>query len=129
MSFRRKLDYLYWYVRGILWDRHNVVKCKKLPPTWCDRDYVLLHAAFQCLTDFIELEQPWQFKASDEEIRKAYEDCPELAEREVKDWEELRSLYKWWANYTEHSPREERRYDEATQMLHKLINLRGYMWT
>ena len=128
MNLRYRLSRLYWYLRGVLWDRHNVVKCKKLPPTWCDRDYVLLHAAFQCLTDFIEREQPWQFKASDDEIRKAYEDCGVRAEREVRDWEELRSLYNWWKEYDEASPNSVQ-YEESTKKLHKLVDLRGYLWT
>ncbi len=28
--------------------------------TWCDKDTVLLHACFQLLTDFIELENPFE---------------------------------------------------------------------
>lgn len=88
----------------------------------------MLHAAFQCLTDFIEGEQPWRFKATDDEIRKAYEDCPERAEKEIKDWEELRSLYKWWKEYDEASPNSVK-YEESTKKLHKLVDLRGYLWT
>jgi hypothetical protein len=51
---------------------------------WCDRDEVLLHAAFQILVDFIEGEKPdkiidWSF---DSKHRKA--------------WRQIRMLYRWW---------------------------------
>lgn len=38
---------------------HNVVKCDALPRRWTDRDNLMLHAMFQIVVDFVELEQPY----------------------------------------------------------------------
>lgn len=60
-SFRRlrnKLRHAYYDVRAFFFP-YNVVKIAALPRTWCDRDYVMFHANFQILVDFIELEQPY----------------------------------------------------------------------
>ena len=60
------------------------LKIHRLEKGWYDKDEVLLHAAFQILTDFIEQERPdrivdWN---ADELHRKA--------------WKEIKSLYHWW---------------------------------
>ncbi|HBL15592.1 MAG: hypothetical protein A2X36_09540 [Elusimicrobia bacterium GWA2_69_24] len=52
---------------------------------WCDKDHVLLHAAFQLLVDFIEQEKPdtiidWK---SDPASRRA--------------WKEICALHGWWS--------------------------------
>ena len=141
------LSYLnrkWWYLRGIVWDRFNVVKCQTLPPTWNDRDQILLHVAFQCLVDFIDKEYPWAFDATNEEICKAYsiysidtvhldDDDKAMLGNEfhsginkvIEDWALIRELYNWW-NVRKHDYGERTEDDE---MLHKLIDIRGYMWT
>ncbi|MFT5368682.1 MAG: hypothetical protein ACI8V2_003649 [Candidatus Latescibacterota bacterium] len=60
------------------------LKIHTLNKGWCDKDEVLLHAAFQILVDFVEREKPgkvidWN---SDKNHKKA--------------WREIRALYKWW---------------------------------
>ena len=60
------------------------LKIQTLEKGWYDKDQVLLHAAFQLLTDFVEQEKPnkivdWNV---DELHRKA--------------WKEIKSLYNWW---------------------------------
>ncbi len=40
-----------------LFHRYNVVVCRDLPRSWCDRDELMFHAMFQILVDFVELEQ------------------------------------------------------------------------
>lgn len=60
------------------------LKIHTLHKGWCDKDEVLLHAAFQLLVDFVEQEKPgkvidWN---SDKEHKKV--------------WREIRALYKWW---------------------------------
>jgi hypothetical protein len=60
------------------------LKIHTLGKGWYDRDELLLHAAFQLLTDFIEQEKPdkivdWN---ADELHRKALK--------------EIKSLYNWW---------------------------------
>jgi len=60
------------------------LKITTLSKGWYDKDEILLHAAFQLLTDFVVQERPgkivdWDF---DEQHKAA--------------WAEIRSLYKWW---------------------------------
>jgi hypothetical protein len=51
---------------------------------WHDKDEILLHAAYQLLTDFVAQEQPE--KRIDWNHSKTY--------RQV--WKEIKSLYTWW---------------------------------
>ena len=55
-----------------------------LDKSWCDKDEVLLHAAFQLLTDFIERECPDQIVNYNH------------SEESQKRWDELQALYHWW---------------------------------
>ena len=60
------------------------LKINTLGKAWCDKNEVLLHAAFQLLTDFIDQEKPdkivdWN---ANELHRKA--------------WKEIILLYNWW---------------------------------
>lgn len=112
------------YVRNSVWERYNVVVCVKLPPTWCDRDHLMLHACFQILTDFVEKEEPWEFSASKEAMLEAYADCDWKHER-VEDWQELRELYQWWKQREETGEK----YDADCLMLGRLIKHRRYLWT
>ena len=40
---------------------YNVITLTHLTPEWCDRDWVMFHAMFQILVDFVELEHPFTF--------------------------------------------------------------------
>jgi len=63
------------------------MKCLKihsLSKGWCDKDELLLHAAFQILVDFIEQEKP--NKITDWNAQKEHR----------KAWKEICALYKWW---------------------------------
>ena len=62
----------------------KVLRIRTLDKGWWDRDHVLLHAAFQLLTDFIEQEKPDQIVdwGSDPKHKQA--------------WKEIRFLYRWW---------------------------------
>ena len=51
---------------------------------WYDKDEVLLHAAFQLLTDFVERERPDRIVD--------YNHSEETRQR----WAELQALYHWW---------------------------------
>ena len=104
-----------------VWHRYNVVVCRSLPPTWCDRDHVLLHVAFQCLVDFIDLEKPWEFTATTEQIAGAYEG------HRTHDWEKIKQLYYWWQVRKNRHDEDAEGDDDA--MLHRLIDVRGYFWT
>ena len=60
------------------------LKLKQLTDSWHDKDEVLIHAAFQLLVEFIELEKPGKIVdwTSDSGHKKA--------------WKEMNSLYQWW---------------------------------
>ncbi len=65
-------------------DGMKVLKIHTLEKGWCDKDHVMLHAAFQLLVDFIEKEKPGEIVDwnSDPEHKQT--------------WKEIRSLYRWW---------------------------------
>ena len=141
----------------------KILKINSLEKGFCDGDYLLLHAAFQILVDFVEKEEPEKIIdwSHDEKHRKA--------------WKEVISLYKWWTKTrpARKSPLDEKglkkpplrlkevqdtnlsrlepydkkkysKYDEAikkemvldrkwreenTKNLHRLINIRDFLWT
>ncbi len=61
----------------------KLLKLRGLPDHWIDKDHLILHAAFQCLRDFMERERP---------ERIIWNDDP----RSAKAWREIRYLYRWW---------------------------------
>ncbi len=95
-SLRRRLqaacgwfnDRWYW-LKCRLWHKYNVVTCEALPPTWCDRDHLMLFAAFQILEDFVEREQGHFY----EDVYTLYvTDCGhERARQEEADWDAIRT--------------------------------------
>jgi hypothetical protein len=64
----------------------KILKIQSLENGWCDKDYVMLHAVFQILVDFVQQEKPDQTVDwnSDLEHKRA--------------WKEIQSLYRWWIN-------------------------------
>jgi hypothetical protein len=38
---------------------YNIIKIEHLGPEWCDRDWIMFHAMFQIIVDFVELEHPF----------------------------------------------------------------------
>jgi len=125
---RRLHDAWYW-LRCRLWHRYNVVICRALPPTWCDRDYLLLFAAFQLLEDFVKQEQPWEFAG---DVLAVYAECgAEYAREREAAWITIRELYAWWQHrkVADKADSDHDNYDEDSAMLHKLISVRGCLWT
>lgn len=144
-------------------DEMKVLKIHNLEKGWCDKDHVMLHAAFQLLVDFVEKERP------DETVYWNSE--PE----HKHTWKEIRSLYKWWTKrwpirnsflhdkklkrpplrfkrvpgadlsqlvdydkkkYPEYEKafkehwRLERKWEEEDQRnFHRLVDIRGFLWT
>ena len=141
----------------------KILKIHTLQRGWCDKDHIMLHAAFQLLVDFVEKEEPgetidWN---ADPDHRQA--------------WKEIRALYKWWteARATRRDPLDaeglkhpplrwktvagssfrqlvdydkskypeyekamkqhqvlERKWEAEDQKnLHRLVDIRGYLWT
>ena len=139
------------------------LKIHTLEKGWCDKNEVLLHAAFQLLTDFIEKEKP--DKIVDWNADKLHRQA----------WKEIKSLYNWWkkerparkspldnkrlkhpplkiekipdsdlykmveydkkkyANYyralEEHWKLEQKWEEEDQRNLHRLIDIRKFLWT
>ena len=111
---------IYW-LKCRFWRRYNVVYTS-LSPTWHDKDYIMLYACFQLLVDFIEKEKPWELTESVYEAYKEYDE--DNARQRQKDWDELYALYIWWKGRNDDS-----NYDTDTKMLHRLVELRGHLWT
>ena len=139
------------------------LKITTLEKGWHDKDDILLHAAFQLLTDFVEQEQPekwidWNHSKTHRQV-----------------WKEIKGLYTWWRdirpnrkdplddkrikvpplrtrkvsgkNLTELVQPDQRKYadyyramkkhlrliqkwhHEDQRNLHRLIEIRGYLWT
>lgn len=114
-----------WYwLKCRLWHQYNTIRIETLPPTWNDRDDVLLHGAFQVLKDFVEKEDP--FNWFDISHRKA-------------EWLEISNLYTWWtiirpnreySMYIHTTLDEREKWDkEDKEMLIKLVKLRSFLWT
>jgi hypothetical protein len=159
-SFFRRMwrDWVHepWYwLKCRVWHRYNVVVCQDLPPTWNDRDDVLLHAAFQCLKDFVEREDraceewPGHTERSREQLIADYHtakdplwfneeqisDSLKWAGERADEWLEVRALYDWWEvrrkqDETPIDPGEEHAdYERDSEMLCRLAKVRGHLWT
>jgi hypothetical protein len=78
---------LWYYLKCRFWKRYNVVKARSLPPTWVDRDRLLLHAAFEILRDVVENEDWFNDRVYWQ---------PDYDGRET--WQAAAMLYDWWVN-------------------------------
>ncbi len=125
-SAYRKLDAAYYWLKCWLFHRYNVVVCRALPITWCDRDYLMLFATFQILEDFVDREQGHFY----ENVFVTYTEAgfdKERVRQEESDWDALRNLYVWWI--VRKADKYSDDYDEDNDMLKRLIDLRKYLWT
>ena len=141
----------------------KILKIHSLDKGWCDKDHVMLHAAFQLLVDFVEKEKPDQIVD--------WNSHPEHKHA----WKEIRSLYKWWTQTrpSRKSPLDDKKLkkppmrwekipgtnnkqlinwdkkeypeyekalkkhwrleikweEEDKQNLHRLVDIRGFLWT
>lgn len=126
---------------------------------WTDRCYSLMLANFLVLRDFVEQEKPWSLSdyiAKLEANGDPNGELPSLRKQQA-DYEECMLLYRWWVKdrfdeYREFEQREVETFerfkktgDESdreawfaadlakekrnNEMLHRLIALRGYLWT
>lgn len=129
-------DPWYW-LKCRIWHRYNVVYVKTLPPTWVDRDELLLHAAFQILDDFVKKERPFEWFDTEDS-------------QHAKEWIELDKLHVWWTSVRPNRPDstahignrkgtdeeyklawkiEDECETEDQENLHRLVNIRKMMWT
>ncbi len=105
----------------------NILKIESLADGWCDKDFVLLHACFQLLTDFIQKEMLPMDK---------YLDWNENEETK-KGRKEIEELDAWWREWkksdrghkTTSSDEDRADYLKENEMLKRLIDVRMYLWT
>jgi hypothetical protein len=100
-----KLPDMWHYVKCRLWKRYTTVTPRSLPPTWCDRDHLILHANFEILMDFVENELPHSWSVKDLEAEIAKEVAPgDWQQEQSRAWcesalpstKEIEFLYHWW---------------------------------
>lgn len=93
-----------------------------------DRDIILLHACFQILEDFVNLEKGHFY----EDVYALYvEDFgEERARLEEKEWNELRELYYWWQTRksSDYDALDDKEYLIDSEMLKRLIDIRYLLW-
>jgi hypothetical protein len=77
--------------------------------SWCDRDYIMFHACFQLLVDWVEKED-------------GLNHCNYEIYKEVID--DLRGLYDWWKSIEDFENS-----DESQAKLELLIKHRTFLWT
>lgn len=126
---------------------------------WYDRDAILLHAAFQVLVDFVEQERPdeivdWQH---DDLHRNAWSEISQLykwwkeerpsrhdplddvasppaeefltAEEGTLNFPEREKYPEYYAAVDKSSALEEEWHEEDQRNLHRLIEIRPFLWT
>ena len=126
---------------------------------WTDRCYSLMLANFLVLRDFVEQEHPWSLADDIAKLEANGDPNGELPSlrKQQADYEECMLLYRWWvkdrfAEYRDFEQREVETFerfkktgDESdreawfaadlakekrnSEMLHRLVALRGYLWT
>lgn len=115
------------------YDRYNVVKTE-LRPGYYEKDEILLYSSFAILRRFVEIELT--VDGLDNLINDTYSDEYYDYEKSRRIHREIRALYHWW---TEERParndpgndwkREQKYYEEDTQMLRRLVTIRPWLWT
>jgi hypothetical protein len=73
----------YKWLKCYLFHPYNVIKVRSLPPTWCDKDHLILEVNFQLLVDYVEKERAFEIVATDDPSCK-------------EQYDEVKFLYKWW---------------------------------
>src|SRR5687767_5280942 len=102
----------------------GVLNITTLSGEWCDKDIVMLHACFQLLTDCVEKENLFDIIDWEQD-----EKCS-LAKKEITE------LYTWWKKRAKDENEgkidpiwTENQHQTDTEMLIRLVKVRGYLWT
>lgn len=133
-GFRRVryiLSNLYQWVRTRTWRKFHILDVRNSEYTggYRDLDTIMLYANFKILVDFVEKEMDGVFK---EHIPSGMHEDWEIThfEHEIEIEQELKALYEWWTkdrmrwNFMFHE-----RVEVEQQMLHRMIEIRPYLWT
>lgn len=128
---------LYWKIRHRTVNRFHVVDTG-LKPDYYDKDIILLHACFNLLVDFVEVEcaavQGATKLPNPEEGVKRLQEKAKFLWWQGKSAQEALCLYYWWKNIRpmrneDDFTMEDVYYRKDTEMLVRLVKLRGFMWT
>lgn len=124
--------------------RFHVLKYSKLKPGWHDVDERMLHACFDLFTSFIEnedglenlkyqvtyLEKQNSDGSSEFDPANAYGTPKHVYVRNKLVYDSAVELYDWWKSFDEFSLTEDENADQIiSDMLFKLILIRGHLWT
>jgi hypothetical protein len=139
ISFIYKLQNWWDWLKA--WRHPSNILFLDTPPTWCDKDELIRLAVFKLLVDFVEKEEPFKYNdwTTDEGIIKAAEVIKEsykwitkdraVAKKKYEDklhkWAETKSK-KYWNKLL---PSEEFVEKRDQEILLKIIEIRGYLWT
>jgi len=97
----------------------RILKINSLPSikehSWIDRDYIMLHACFQILQDFVEKEDAITYYDTYDD--KTYENFVS----------ELKELYGWWLWRKDNDSFDDDEKDN--EMLNRLMKIRLSLWT
>jgi len=103
----------------------NQLNISTLTDEWSDNDIVMLHACFQLLVDCIENEQ----------LLNGHIDWTN-DKLHLKAKKEIQELYAWWKERTKKELDDEidpiwteQQHEQDTEMLIRLIKIRGFLWT
>ncbi len=121
-----KLRHAGWWVYHRAVRPFNVVRIRSLSPDYHDKDDLMLHACFQLLVDFVEVERGLEMW-----------DPHDHASRAVRT--ALRDLYWWWKDSRPilvgalerqwSMEREDALAGEDQRRLLELVKHREYLWT
>lgn len=159
MRLLRKIHDFWYYIKCVLWHKYNTVKARTLPPTWNDRDNLLVHTMFQILEDYVKREShiiEWNSDAKHKKARKEMDELLDWWHNIYLKFDESEGLeFDWekegWDNqfidlgngmiemkplsesdrekYNIVHEREKQIEKELEKRLIRIIKLRGYLWS
>lgn len=143
-DFSYNYHMIYW-LKNMFLTPFNVLRIKTLKRTqYIDRDEVLLHASFQILTDYVEEELFHLHDVTNiDDLERIFNEWEsELQEQhpaQLQTNKDIVALYRWWnLEYPEKKQKIMEDYEpwrdnllvnEEDEMLIKLLNIRGALWT
>lgn len=139
----------YWWVMHRIHPRHryHVVRTG-LPPGYWDFDTQILHACFECLRRYVEIEvREWEGRENWRTV-KGHDPEDEFIRQDVERRTEILALYDWWTKGRPARPepwakepwdqnvdgheadrQEQAQRDEDQEMLARLVKVRPFLWT
>lgn len=134
----------FYWLRCHVWDRYHVVRCDRNPDGyhwgWRDVDSLMLYANFELLRRFVEdedglkmLEFQGPAMRADAELLGATPELEAAAAERDRIYREVWSLWYWWTverpSRTETVWESDVHYEKDTDMLVRLMRVRGSLWT